>query len=215
MHPSFRQVIQTTLLLVPLLLLADGGELHAQGAEFGTDLRTGIGYSGVFPNAEIGISAFRMVGVSGFGAFVDFKTKASPLSGHNEYCPAELESPCSVPEVQGVRNDLIMNDHDEYRLINGGLVWAPTQGFAFMVGAGLGQHRKVREYFELFEDEEDQGDRLTDSGGYFVPHDPSSQSVTQGVIGILIRAGDRLAVRMGYETAPGGMSASGYLLFPW
>jgi len=87
-----------------------------------------------------------------------------------------------------------------------------TPEFAVLLGGGVVRRTMYREYFH---NEEDQVARITDSGGYYGPHDMDPSWGAQFVVGLLLRLGQNLVVRFGYETEPGGMSVGGYWVFPW
>lgn len=194
-------------LLAVLLLGLTGGSLAAQARTFGAGMNTGIGYTAAFPDVHAGVGVWHFFGVSPFGIFADAKTTVGTLRDEPTYCPAVI-SPCTVDFVQTQRNDLFIRDQDEYRIVNAGAMYAITPEFAFMLGAGAAQKRSIREYF----DEEE--DPITETGQFFVDHDPDPSTHIQAVVGMLIRAGDRLAFRFGYETAPGGMSLGAYFILP-
>jgi hypothetical protein len=197
------------------LLLAGGGELKGQappvGRTFDSGMRTGIGYTPVIPDVMGGVGFWRTVGSRGFGVFSDFKLTVPSIEGDREYCPAELQD-CRVSWVEANRNDQTMRDIDEYLLFNVGAMKVLTPEFAVMVGGGMVRHSRYREYFH---NEEDQVARITDSGAYYVPQDELAAWGPQLVVGLLVRLGQNLVFRFGYESEPGGMSAGGYWVFPW
>lgn len=200
-------------LALGFLLLAVG-EVQGQNPEgrgFGVGMRTGIGYAPVVPDVMGGLSVWRFVGNGRMGIFSDFKLTVPSVQRDRIYCPPEIVD-CSVPWVERERNDLVMRDIDEYLLVNLGGIWTLTSEFALLAGGGLVRQSRYREYFH---EEEDQEARITDSGGYYVPYDPLSSWGGQVVVGLLMRLGQNLVVRFGYETKPGGMSLGGYWALPW
>jgi len=195
-------------------LLLAGGNLHAQapaGRTFESGMRTGIGYTAVIPDVMGGVGFWRFLGDGRFGVFSDFKLTVPSIEGDREYCPSAILD-CRVPWVEAERNDVTIRDIDEYLLFNAGAVMAVTPEFAFLLGGGVVRHSLYREFFH---DEEDQEARITDSGGYYVPQDPGSSWSPQVVVGVLVRLGQNLVFRFGYETEPDGLSVGGYWVFPW
>jgi hypothetical protein len=198
-------------------LLFMAGELHGQvipppvGRTFESGMRTGIGYTPVIPDVMGGVGVWRVTGPWGLGAFAESKVTVPGIEGHRWYCPPELQE-CRVGWVETRRNDVVMQDIDEYLLFNAGVMKVLTPEFAVLLGGGMVRRSMYREYFH---DEEDQILRITDSGGYYVPFDDLSSWGGQLVVGALLRLGQNLVVRFGYETGPGGMSLGGYWVFPW
>jgi len=191
-----------------------GGSVHAQapaGRTFESGMRMGIGYTAVIPDVMGGVGVWRLLGDGRIGVFSDFKMTLPSIEGDREYCPAALLD-CRVPWVEAERNDLKMRDIDEYLLFNAGGIMTVTPEFAVLLGGGLVRHSKYREFFH---DEEDQVLRITDSGAYYVPHDPASSWSPQVVVGVLVRLGQNLAFRFGYESEPDGLSVGGEWVFPW
>jgi hypothetical protein len=78
------------------------------------------------------------------------------------------------------------------------------------VGVGTARHHRILEYFD---DEPEQGQRITEAGLYFVDEDPGPRWKPQGVVGLLLRGGASLAFRVGYETV-GGPSIGVYWVLP-
>ncbi len=197
------------------LLLLVGGSLHAQappqGRTFGSGMMTGIGYTAVMPDVMAGVGIWRFLGDRRIGVFSDFKATLPSIERNRGYCPPEILD-CRVAWVERERNDLAIRDIDEYVIFNLGGLWALTPEFALLLGAGPVRRSLYREFFH---DEEDQEARITDSGGYYVPHDPRSSWAGQVVVGVLVRMGQNLVFRFGYETEPGGMSLGGYWVFSW
>lgn len=202
---SSRRVLPPLLAVV--LLAVTGGSLAAQARNFGAGMNTGIGYTAAFPDVHAGVGFWHFFGTSQFGVFADAKTTIGTLRDEPTHCPAGID-PCTVDFVETQRNDLFIRDKDEFRIVNAGAMYAITPEFAFMLGAGAAQKRSIREYF----DEEEQP--ITETGQFFVNHDPDLSTEIQAVVGMLIRAGNRLAFRFGYETAPGGMSLGAYFILP-
>jgi hypothetical protein len=192
---------------LPAFLLMAGATapLTAQGRDFHSGMKTGIGYTAALPDVHAGVGIWRMIGDTPFGIFADAKMTVGSRQDEPTYCPAVI-TPCTVETVETQRNDLFIRDLDEYRIANAGAMYAITPEFAFMLGAGVAQKRSVREYF----DEEE--DPITATGQFFVDHAEDASTEIQAVVGMLIRAGNRLAFRFGYETAPGGMSLGAYFL---
>lgn len=180
----------------------------AQTRDFRTGMSTGIGYTAALPDVHAGVGAWHMFGGTPFGIFADAKMTVGSLRDEPTYCPPEFTS-CTVEFVEeSARNDVFIRDDDEFRIINAGAMYAVTPEFVFMLGAGAAQKRTIREYF----DEEEEP--ITETGQFFVDHSTDPSTEIQAVAGMLIRAGNNLAFRFGYETAPGGMSLGGYFILP-
>jgi hypothetical protein len=187
---------------------------HAQAPvppqrHFRAVMRTGIGYSAAIPDAVLGASVYRFLGSGSLGVFADWKMKANSLKGSDNYCPSVIQS-CQVAWVEAERNDIRIRDEDEWLLFNVGVIYAFTPEFALMLGGGPARKTRITEFFH---DEPDDNLRITETGGYFVNDDPSSGWTGQVAVGGMLRAGNGLAFRIGYETAPGGMSVGAYWAF--
>jgi hypothetical protein len=187
------------------LHLADAAGAAAQiGRDFHNGMRTAIGYSGVLPDAAAGIGVWHMVSTR-YGIFADAKMTPTSRRDHEMHCPPAVV-PCTVAQVEQEFVHLIIRDDDEHVIFNVGGMYAITREFMFMLGGGVARTRSVREYFDESEEP------ITDTGQYFVDHDPDPDTSLQLVAGMMIRAGQRLAFRFGYETVPGGMSLGGYFV---
>ncbi len=194
------------------LLLLSGAGLLGQAAPqrtFEIGMRTGVGYTGAIPDAAVGVGVWHLFGSGRFGVFADAKTTFPSKRDNGDYCPEELTS-CTVPDIEAERIDIVLRDVDEYLLFNlGGLITVSPE-IAFLLGAGPVRHSRIREYF----DGATGADYLiTDDGSYYAPHVPASSWTAQFVVGTLIRLGNRLVVRFGYERGPGGISFGGYWVF--
>jgi hypothetical protein len=194
--------------LMVVMLVSSSGSADAQvSRDFHTGMRTGIGYSAVFPDVVAGVGAWHILAGRSFGIFADAKMTVSDLRNDPLHCPSVI-TPCTVEAVESVRNDIFIRDDDEYRIFNIGGIYAITGEFMLLLGAGAVQSRTVREYFD------DSEDPITETGTYFVDHETDPDLSMQIVGSMIMRAGNRLAFRFGYETAPGGMSLGAYLILP-
>ena len=206
------RILPTALAVVPLAFVLVGSPTEVQGqipgaAEFETGLTTGIGYTAQYPDATVGVGIWRLFGSNrSFGVFADAKGTRSSMDEDQNFCPPDL-SVCGLEGVPG--RHLPMVDYNEYRIFNAGGMYAPTDGFAFFLGAGVVQHTRLHEFFDPAEEVDE---RITPEGYYIVPGARQEYWTQQAVVGILLRFTTRLAVRMGYESAPGGMSVGGYFL---
>jgi hypothetical protein len=192
-------------LLAVLLLALSTAPLAAQARNFRTGQSMGIGYTAAFPDVQGSVGVWHIFGGTPFGIFADAKMTIGTLRDEPTHCPAAI-TPCTIATVEAQQNDLFIRDEDEYRIVNAGAMYAITPEFVLMLGAGAVQKRSIREYF----DEEEEP--ITETGQYFVDHTADPTTEIQGVAGMLIRAGNRLAFRFGYETAPGGMSLGAYFM---
>lgn len=197
------QMLSPALALLLLALPAHDADAQMR-RDFHDGMRTGIGYSGVLPDAMAGIGIWNMV-TERVGFFADAKMTPTSRRDHADFCPAIFD-PCTVEQVESQFIHNIIRDDEEYRIGNVGGMYAITPEFMFMLGAGVARKRTVREYFDEAEDP------ITETGQYFVDHYPDPETEFQAVAGMMIRAGNRLAFRFGYESAPGGMSLGGYFI---
>jgi hypothetical protein len=175
---------------------------------FHSGMAWGFGYSGTIPEAYAGAGGWHFLKGRGIGVFADGKITVPSFTGHRNFCPASLQQ-CSITWVEQNRNDFAITDENEWLIINGGGMYAFTPEFALMLGAGMARLKRVREYVDP---EEDSSIRITEQGNYYVPHDPEHSWTAQGVVGLLLRAGNRLALSLGYETAPRGMTIGVFLI---
>jgi hypothetical protein len=174
--------------------------------DFSSGMKMGIGYSGVVPDAVAGGGVWRMISPR-YGIFADVKTSVESLRDETFYCPPAVAT-CTVEWVEANRNDVFIRDETEYLIGNIGVMYAITREFMFMLGGGVARTRTVREYYDESEEP------IVEFGSYYVDHEPDPELEPQAVIGMLMRAGNRLAFRFGYETAPGGMSIGAYFVLP-
>lgn len=198
--------------LLTALLLAAAAPVDAQtprpSRAFGSGMKYGIGYSAAIPEAVLGVGGFAFLGESRLGLFADAKITVPSLSNDDYYCPPAI-NPCTVDFVEENRNDNELQVIDEWLAFNGGVMYAVTPELAFLGGVGIVRKTQFREFFH---DEIDPAERVTPTGGYYVDDDAGSGWEPQAVFGALFRAGARLAFRVGYETAPGGMSVGAYIV---
>jgi hypothetical protein len=204
--------IRVAALLALILLPPSASAVAAQTAptqrDFVSGMRTGIGYTGVMPNAILGIGAYHFVAERPFGVFVDVKTTAlSGIANNETYCPAGIDV-CTNSWVLAERNDQHIEQASEWLAFDAGIVYALTPQFAILAGGGLVRETRFQEYFD---DNEDGAQRVTNSGSYFVADDAEPVWSAQGVAGVLLRAGRRIAFRVGYETAISGLGFGAYL----
>lgn len=194
------------------LLLASAGAVATQQAPrrtFESGMRTGIGYTAVMPDAMAGIGAWHLFGSGRLGAFADAKLSHPDLTKDEEYCPPAI-SPCTAATVRATRPEIWLQDKDQFLIVNAGLVINATPEISFLAGAGPVRRARYTEFASIALDPDEF---ITNSGAYWVPEAPRTVWEVQAVVGMLMRLSGRIVVRFGYETAPGGMSAGGYLAF--
>jgi hypothetical protein len=85
---------------------------------------------------------------------------------------------------------------------------AVTRELAFMVGVGAAQRTRFREYY----DDVSIGDPITPNRAYYVDDTRFDGWVANVALGAIFRVHRHAALRLGYETAPGGLSLGGYLM---
>lgn len=199
------------------VLLAGAGSIAAQVAPtFERGIRTAIGYTGVLPDALLGAGALHRLEGTPWGGFAEVKTTSGSVTGDRDYCPAGARPPvveaCTIAAVEARWNDIPLRDVDEYLLVNAGVLRVLTEELALLVGGGLARPRRIREYAENINRELGEEPRVSEFGVYFAPEDENPGWTPQLVVGALFRAGPRFLLRVGYETAPGGMSLGAYLV---
>ena len=202
-------------LLAILVALLVNAQLEAQtplpARDFRTGMRTGVGYTGAMPDALFGVGVFHLVADRPIGVFADWKmTTFSGIRNDDEYCPSTFAE-CTNLWVLEQRNDQHVGDAREWLAFNAGIVYALTREFSILLGGGLARETLFQQYFD---DNEDQVQRVTDSGSYYVDDDLPPEWKAQAVGGFLVRAGRSLAFRIGYETAIGGLGFGAYFVIP-
>ena len=208
---GLRRIITLAFLTASFTFVPLGAQTAPAARNFLTGMRTGIGYTGVMPDAILGAGAFHLVGDGPTGVFADgSKTTFTGIRKDDRYCPPAITE-CTVAWVLDERNDQHVDDAKEWLVFNAGIVYAATPEFAFLLGGGLA--RKTR-FQEFFDDNDDAGQRVTGSGSYFVDDDPTEQWTVQAVGGFLLRAGPSLVFRVGYQTAIGGLALGAYCVLP-
>jgi hypothetical protein len=203
-----RGAAAAVLACLGLAVLPGLARAQAPVRDFRSDHRFGIGYSGSAPDALAGAGVWYLNGPRRLGVFFEGRTTLPAPSRHANYCPAALPR-CEREWVQQNRDDHFLRDHEEWLAFNAGALYAVSREFALKVGAGVGRLRQVTEFID---DSELVEDRLTLEGNYFVPFDEATK--LQAVIGGILRAGDRIAFSIGYETALKGMSVGAFVMLP-
>jgi hypothetical protein len=204
-----------TLRIAALTLILSGAgtvqaaaQAPAPPRDFHSGMAWGIGYSGTIPEAYFGAGGWHLLRGNRFGVFADGKVTLPTFTAHDNYCPPSLQE-CSITWVQQNRNDFDLRDENEWLIFNVGGLYAFYPEFALMLGGGMARLRRVREYVDP---EEDPDIRITPEGNYFVPHFAEPSWTAQAVVGLLMRAGNRLAFSFGYETAPRGMTIGVFII---
>jgi hypothetical protein len=191
-----------------LLTAASATDARAQSLpSFRASSTTGIGYSGLFPSAIMGVGAWQFFGSTGIGVFADAKLTVPRITSDEAYCPPGVAD-CTLDWVREERSRTFpVRDDSDWLTINAGAVYAVSSEFAVMVGAG----RARRHEYRLF-DEYEEVEPLTLRFSYYVPTRPEPEWVTQLAAGLLIRAGQFVAFHIGYETAPKAVRAGIYIV---
>lgn len=217
MLPCDRSTAARVAVTALTLLLAAAGPLSAQGdPTFERGIRTAIGYAGVLPDAMLGAGALHRFEGTRWGGFADVKTTSGSVTSDRDYCPAGARPPvveaCTIAAVEARWNDIPLRDVDEYLLVNAGVLRVLTEELALLVGVGLARPRLIREYAENINRELGEEPRVSEFGVYFAPLEEDPAWTPQLAVGALFRAGPRFLIRIGYETAPGGMSIGAYFV---
>ena len=198
--------MRTVTVMIAGLLL--GTAAQGQTRDFRSGMGPGIGYSGAIPHAELGVGAFHFVR-SRVGVFAEAKMTVGTLKDHVYYCPPAITT-CDVSWVMSERNDLHVRSKSEWRAFNAGAVYGLTRELAIFLGAGAAREKRFDEFFDDATDEEQE--RVTEDGSYYVPDSAHSGWRVQFVSGVAFRAGPRLAARFGFESAVKGASISLYIV---
>ncbi|TVP74660.1 MAG: hypothetical protein EA352_10290 [Gemmatimonadales bacterium] len=193
------------LLLVALLFPCVGAASAQETPRtFQAGFGTGIGYTGVVDSALLGAGVIHMLGPDRFGGnwglFSDFKMRTNSLTGdpyfYEDWTPRFVEENF---------NDRFVKDEDEFVIFNAGVIRSLTPELALLLGAGAANRNRISEYFDLSPERE-----RSDVGSYFVEVPDESGWEASAVVGALVRLGPGVVIRLGYETAPGGLSFGGY-----
>lgn len=208
-------VVRCCLFALAGILAAAGSTspLAAQQREvrdFVSSPRFGIGYSGAMPEAIAGARVWYLTGPRRFGVFADVKGTVPQFTSHANYCPQRLGD-CTMARARSLPDQHHLRDENQWLILNGGVMYALSREFAFMLGAGAARREIIAEWVD---DTDAVANRITVEGNYFVPHDAGQEVVAQAVVGLLLRAGNRLAFSFGHETGPKGMTIGLYLMLP-
>lgn len=199
-------------LLSAILLLAGTGGVAAQPTvmppNFQSGSMTGIGYSAVLPSAAAGAGVWHLFGTSRFGVFVDAKMTQPSVTNDANYCPERLIQ-CDVEYAQANYNHFLVEEIEEWLIVNAGGMYAVTEEFALMLGAGMVRTTELRQFSD---DNEIDEERMTYEGNYYVPFAETGNWEVQAAASGLIRAHPRFAFSFGYETGPGNMNAGIFLV---
>jgi hypothetical protein len=217
-NPTLASCALSALLLAMGLSgpVAVEAQMTTPGAHLQDGIHTAVGYAGVLPDVLLGGGLLHRLGNRPFGFFADYKQSSTNLAAERDYCPAGARPPvvsaCTIDAVQARWNDIPLRDVNEYKIVNVGAFYAVSPELALMVGGGLVRPTIIREFSENIDREADEEPRVSEFGRYYVPFEEDPAWTTQVVVGALFRAGPRLVFRIGYESAPGGMSVGGYLV---
>lgn len=212
------RTVFTSVLLGVAIMAAASEPVRAQGTpvaqtqrDFRAGMRTGIGYTGVMPDAIFGAGVFHLFGDRPVGLFADFRTTSfSGIRKDETYCPSAI-SDCTNSWVLSHRNDQHVNEEQEWLAFNLGFLYAATPEFAFMVGGGMARETRFQEFFD---DNADTDERVTLNGSYYVDDELTPAWKAQAVGAFLLRASRKVVFRVGYETAISGLAFGAYFVLP-
>lgn len=185
---------RTGLLLLGLFLAgtepgAAQGSAGQQG--YGIQRVTGLGYTGVLPEALIGAGVFHFFAESSFGIFADWKMTHNSLR----------DSPAFLPDLDiNTVTDPVVRTENEWLVFNGGILFQINPDFALMGGLGLADQRRIYEFIDL-------------AGEFsYLVQDPETSGWKRNVVfGLLFRGGNDVSFRFGLESGPRRMSVGAYL----
>ncbi len=201
-------------------VLEPGAGLEAQLTQevrdFHQGMRFGAGYSGVFPDAAVGVSAFMNFPSRRIGLFGDVKMTPNSVTNDPSYCPPPTRPPnlerCTVETVQFQWPvDFPIRQVKEFLIVNAGAFYSITEEFAILAGVGMARRHDIQEFTEEVLDQDPW--RVSDTGAYFAPFTEDPEWGAQALVGLLFRAGNNLVFRFGVETAPSGVSVGIYWAF--
>ena len=199
-------------MLTALLLLAPD-VLQAQvtaDRDLHLGMRTGVGYAGSMPDILLGASVFHLFSDGGFGAVVDFKMGHETLKGDPSYMDEwttewVLENrPNDVPLRSGAERS---TRHDEWMVVNLGVMRPLTGDFAVILGAGAANRSAIDEF-----DTTEVG--VTPTQWYYVSNEGASGWELNLHGSAVIRAGRNVLLRFGYDRGPRMISFGGYWALP-
>ena len=168
-------------------------------------LGTGVGWAFVLPDAFLGAGAFHVFGGTPWGVYADVKRTHTSLKDDRNYWDGQTVASVQA-ELQPERRDPVIS-HDEWLVWNAGIVRLLTPEFGVSLGGGMARKRVIQEYLDY------TTDAVTSSGFYFVEDEEATKWTAMASVLAIIRAGDRVALAFGADSATAAASLGVFLLF--
>jgi hypothetical protein len=182
-------------LLALAVLLAGAEAAAAQGTSgqqgYGIQRITGVGYTGVLPEALLGAGVIHFFPGRAIGLFADWKMTYESLT----------DSPAFLPDLDiNTVTDPVVRAENEWLVFNGGVLVQVSPDFALMGGLGLADRRRIYEFIDL-------------AGEFsYLVEDPETSGWKRNVVfGLLFRGGNDISFRFGLESGPRRLSVGAYL----
>jgi len=192
--PASRIHPWASLFVLGLFLASpEGGEAQGTSGQEGYGIQrvTGLGYTGVLPEALIGAGVIHFFEGRGLGFFADWKMSHQSLR----------DSPAFLPDLDiNTVTDPVVRTENEWLVFNGGILVQVSPDFALMGGLGLADRRRIYEFIDL-------------AGEFsYLVQDPETSGWKRNVVfGLLFRGGSDVSFRFGLESGPRRMSVGAYL----
>ncbi|TVP58729.1 MAG: hypothetical protein EA351_03025 [Gemmatimonadales bacterium] len=178
--------------------------------DLSSGMRTGVGYAASAPDMLLGASVFHLFSDGGFGAVIDFKMGHETIKGD----PAYIDEWTTAWVMENRPNDTPLRSgperntrHDEWMVVNLGVIRPLTGDFAVILGAGAGNRSAIDEF-----DTAEVG--VTPTQWYYVTNEEASGWELNLHGSAVIKAGQNVLLRFGYDRGPRMISFGGYWALP-
>lgn len=194
----------TACVLAGMLLYSPPAAAQVTGGQpLFTQMSTGVGWTGVVPDALLGAGVFQMLGGSGWGLYADGKMTHDRPSSRNGFLEGETVATITAQYPDHIRGP----ERAEWLFLNLGIIRELTPQFALFGAGGVARHSVTREYF----DPNAPGERITPSGIYYVENDRASLGWgATGMGGFLLRIGEPIVISAGFESNSQSITLGGF-----
>jgi len=152
-----------------------------------------VSYVANIPEQPLGIS-FIALTPTGWGFYGDIKTGIGAPSDD------ELYESISISQAENTFNDKLLDKHEEWLSVNLGVARSLLEKtLALYVGVGLSFSSNYRQY-------NDKHNILGDNGEYWILDEDEDEVETNFLGGIYWFASEKIALSLGVETQPEGIS---------